>query len=222
VTRAPGLPLLLLIRSRILSVICLVVMAIAGCGSAPTVASSPPSGSAATSTTPSAPSNSSSAGSPSPNAVAACPNGTVESYIGTSCSQGATVTHWSSFTCTSTPSSICPSLGTNGANLLMMLDPNGPVTFLVGRTSLWNVTAEQRVDVVIGGTIYGADGNQNWPHFNQMKGGHWSARLEMEPRKISPQLGVPRGRTVVTATTASAMSYVVPQVQRPIAPTSSR
>jgi hypothetical protein len=97
---------------------------------------------------------------------AACANGTVASYIGTSCSQGSTVYSWTSYTCTSTPLSICSALGTNGSNLQMTQDPKGPYTLLVGRTSLWNVTAGQSVDVVISGTVYGAGSNGNWPHFN--------------------------------------------------------
>jgi hypothetical protein len=98
--------------------------------------------------------------------AAACVNGTVASYIGTSCSQGATVYNWSSYTCTSTPSSICDALGTNGSNLAMHLDPKGPYTLLIGQTELWNVTAGQSVDVVISGTVSGAASNANWPHFN--------------------------------------------------------
>ncbi len=103
--------------------------------------------------------------------VPACVNGTVASYLGTSCTQPAgQVYHWSSYTCTSTPASICTNLGANGANLQMEMDPNGNNTILVGRTALWNVTAGQSVDVVIGGTIYGANTNQNWPHFNGLNG----------------------------------------------------
>lgn len=103
--------------------------------------------------------------------VPACVNGTVAGYLGTSCSQPAgQVYHWSSYACTSTPASICTNLGSNGANLQMEMDPNGNNTILVGRTSLWNVTAGQSVDVVIGGTIYGGNSNQNWPHFNGLNG----------------------------------------------------
>lgn len=103
--------------------------------------------------------------------VPACVNGTVASYLGTSCSQPAgQVYRWSSYACTSTPASICTNLGTNGANLQMEMDPNGNNTILVGRTALWDVTAGQSVDVVIDGTIYGANTNQNWPHFNNLNG----------------------------------------------------
>lgn len=102
--------------------------------------------------------------------AAACVTGTVASYLGTSCSEGGTGYHWSSYTCTSTPSSICTALGTNGSNIQMGLDPKGPYTLLVGRTSKWNVTAGQSVDVVISGTVYGAKRNANWPHFNGGRG----------------------------------------------------
>jgi len=100
----------------------------------------------------------------------ACKDGTVASYIGTSCSQGETVFNWNSYTCTSTPQSICDSLGTKGANLKIRLDPKGPHTLLLGATRLWNVKAGQNVDVVIKGTVAGATTNQNWPHFVGMRG----------------------------------------------------
>jgi hypothetical protein len=96
--------------------------------------------------------------------------GTVASYIGTTCSQGNTVYNWLSYSCTSTPSSICSSLGTNGSNIQMALDPQGPYTLLVGRTTAWDVTAGQSVDVVISGTVYGATSNGNWPHFKCVPG----------------------------------------------------
>jgi hypothetical protein len=99
-----------------------------------------------------------------------CVSSTVAKYIGTSCALGATVYNWQSYSCTSTPSSICDSLGANGANLAMARDPQGPYTLLVGETNLWNVSAGQTVDVVISGTLYGATRNNNWPHFNGLKG----------------------------------------------------
>ena len=99
-----------------------------------------------------------------------CVTGTVASYIGTTCAQGNTVYHWLSYSCTSTPSSICTSLGSNGSHLQMALDPRGPHTLLVGRTAAWNVSAGQSVDVVITGTVYGATINANWPHFNGLRG----------------------------------------------------
>jgi hypothetical protein len=102
--------------------------------------------------------------------VPACVSGTVSSYLGTSCSQGATVYHWLSYGCTSTPSSICDSLGANGSNVGMNMDPNGAYTILVGDTSAWNVSAGESVDVVITGTVYGAVSNQNWPHFRNIPG----------------------------------------------------
>src|SRR5437764_4032865 len=79
-------------------------------------------------------------------AAGACKDGTVASYIGTSCSQSNTVFNWNSYTCTSTPKSICDGLGTKGANLKIRLDPSGPHTLLLGATRLWNVTAGQNVD----------------------------------------------------------------------------
>lgn len=106
-----------------------------------------------------------------PGTVLPCANGTVASYIGSSCSElGYVVYHWSSYSCNSTPSSICASLGVNGSNLQMDLDPNGPNTLLVGGTSFWNVTAGQSVDVVISGTVYGAAASGSWPHFNHLNG----------------------------------------------------
>ena len=77
---------------------------------------------------------------------------------------------WSSYSCTSTPSTICDALGTNGANIQVHLDPNGPYTLLWGATGAWDVTAGQNVDVVINGTVYGADDNQNWPHYRSSTG----------------------------------------------------
>jgi hypothetical protein len=100
--------------------------------------------------------------------VPPCARGTMASYIGTSCSQEATVYHWLSYSCSSTPSSICEGLGPNGEKLTMAMDPNGPYTILMGETSLWNVTAGQSVDVVIKGTVYGAFRNNNWPHFARL------------------------------------------------------
>ncbi len=88
------------------------------------------------------------------------------SYLGTSCSQGLTVYHWLSYSCTSDPASICEKLGVNGANLRMDEDPNGPYTIILGQTHAWtDVTAGQSVDVVIKGTVYGAMRNTNWPHY---------------------------------------------------------
>jgi hypothetical protein len=99
--------------------------------------------------------------------VAPCAKGTVASYlVEGSCSQGVTVYHWLSYSCTSTPASICAGLGTNGSRVQIAMDPKGPYTLLVGDTSLWNVAAGQSVDVVIQGTVYGATGNGSWPHFS--------------------------------------------------------
>jgi hypothetical protein len=104
----------------------------------------------------------------------ACANGTVAGYLGTSCSQtgtsGTTVYQWISYSCASTPASICTALGANGSHVQMTMDPNGPYTILVGQTSLWNVAAGQTVDVTIAGTVYGAINNGNWPHFNGLNG----------------------------------------------------
>jgi hypothetical protein len=109
---------------------------------------------------------------PPPVNVKACANGTVASYLESVpyCSQGGTVYHWLSYSCTSTPASICASLGTNGSKLAIQMDPQGPYTLLVGRTSLWNVTAGQSVDVAIHGTVYGALSNGSWPHFKLSNG----------------------------------------------------
>ena len=104
------------------------------------------------------------------NASVACADGTVASYVGTSCTQMPAVFQWTSYSCTSTPSSICAALGTNGSNIKMSMDPNGQHTILVGSSQLWNVTAGQSVDVVISGTIYGASTNNNWPHFGNVPG----------------------------------------------------
>lgn len=114
---------------------------------------------------------SSTTGGPPP-PTQACVTGTVASYIGTSCSQGGTVYHWVSYSCTSTPTSICDSLGINGANVAMAMDSSGkgPYTILVGETTAWDVTAGQSVDVVISGTVYGAYHNDNWPHFRGLRG----------------------------------------------------
>src|ERR1051325_8772671 len=61
----------------------------------------------------------------SQNGIAACTDGTVASYLGTSCSQLPSVMHWTSYSCTSTPTTICDSLGPNGANVRMRMDPDG-------------------------------------------------------------------------------------------------
>ncbi|HEV2426046.1 MAG TPA: hypothetical protein VGZ29_14545 [Terriglobia bacterium] len=109
---------------------------------------------------------------PPPSTVLPCVTGTVASYIGTSCSQSGTVYHWTSYSCTSTPSSICDTLGVNGANVAMAMDSSGkgPYTILVGETPAWDVIAGQNVDVVISGTVYGAYHNDNWPHFRGLRG----------------------------------------------------
>ncbi len=96
-----------------------------------------------------------------------CASGTVASYLGTSCSQYSVVYHWLSYSCTSTPSSICEALGTNGSNVTIKTTPNDPGTlFVMANESRWNVTAGQNVDVVIRGTVYNATINHNWPHFD--------------------------------------------------------
>jgi hypothetical protein len=96
---------------------------------------------------------------------AICEPGTVASYIGTTCALPPAVYRWISYSCTSTPSSICARLGRNGSEIHMRRDPNGPNTLLLGDTQLWNVSAGQSVDIVIRGSVYGATGNLTWPHF---------------------------------------------------------
>ncbi|HEY7095823.1 MAG TPA: hypothetical protein VH437_03815 [Terriglobales bacterium] len=103
-------------------------------------------------------------------AIAPCADGTVAGYLGTTCAQPPAYMHWTSYSCTSTPSTICDALGTNGANIKMSMDPNGHHTILVGSKKLWNVTAGQHVKVVISGTVYGATTNNNWPHFADLPG----------------------------------------------------
>jgi len=102
--------------------------------------------------------------------ISACADGSVASYLGTTCSQHPAIMHWNSYTCTSVPSSVCTALGTNGANIRMKMDPNGHHTILVTSSGLWNVTAGQKVDVVIAGSVYGATTNNNWPHFGTSPG----------------------------------------------------
>jgi hypothetical protein len=97
--------------------------------------------------------------------VPVCGTGTVAGYIGTTCSQPPTVFHWLSYSCNSTPASICQRLGSNGDKLHVRLDPNGANTLLVGGTHLWDVTAGQSVDIVIRGSVYNANVNLTWPHF---------------------------------------------------------
>ena len=102
--------------------------------------------------------------------IPACVSATVATVLGTSCSEGNTVYTWSSYSCTSTPTGICDALGTNGSNIQVNLDPNGPYTLLWGSTGAWNVTAGQSVDVVVTGSVYGAVVNQNWPHYRNSIG----------------------------------------------------
>jgi hypothetical protein len=102
--------------------------------------------------------------------VSACADGTVASYMGTTCSQSPAVMQWTSYSCTSVPATICSALGPNGANIKMKMDPNGNHTILVVGQGLWNVSAGQSVDVVIHGTVYGAKTNNNWPHFGTLLG----------------------------------------------------
>ena len=102
--------------------------------------------------------------------AAVCADGTVASYVGTACTQLPAVMKWTGYTCTSTPASICAALGANGESIRMRMDPNGAHTILVGSQGLWNVTAGQKVDVVISGTVYGATTNNNWPHFANLPG----------------------------------------------------
>jgi hypothetical protein len=102
--------------------------------------------------------------------IAACADGTVASYLGTTCSQTPATMQWTSYSCTSTPASICTALGVNGSNVKMKMDPNGHHTILVTSQNLWNVTAGQKVDVVISGKVYGATTNNNWPHFGTQLG----------------------------------------------------
>jgi hypothetical protein len=102
--------------------------------------------------------------------VAACVNGSVAGYVGSSCSQESAVVYkFTSYSCTSTPPDICTSLGPHGENLAMDMDTSTPQsgnTILVGKTFLWDVTAGQMVDVVITGSVYGAASNQSWPHWH--------------------------------------------------------
>lgn len=97
--------------------------------------------------------------------IPVCGVGTIAGYIGTTCSQPPTVFHWTSYSCTSTPSSICERLGRNGSEIHVRLDPNGPNTLLVGGTRAWDVQAGQRVNIVIRGSVYNANVNLTWPHF---------------------------------------------------------
>ena len=97
--------------------------------------------------------------------IPVCGVGTVASYIGTTCSQPPTVFHWTSYSCTSTPSSICDRLGPNGSEIHVRLDPNGPNTLLVGGTRAWDVKAGQSVNILIRGSVYNANVNLTWPHF---------------------------------------------------------
>jgi hypothetical protein len=94
-----------------------------------------------------------------------CETGTVASYVGTSCSFQPVVYHWESYSCTSTPASICDRLGRNGSGIHVRLDPNGPPTLLIGGTHLWDVQAHESVDIVIRGSVSGATVNLTWPHF---------------------------------------------------------
>lgn len=109
-----------------------------------------------------------------------CVSGTVATYVGTTCELDAggtsdKVTYVfnsaadGGYTCTGT-ASICTSLGVNGANLAMKLDPVGPYTLNVGNTDLWNVSGNESVDVKITGTVQGIVLNENWPHFNGLLG----------------------------------------------------
>lgn len=97
--------------------------------------------------------------------VPVCGVGTIAGYIGNTCSQPPTVFHWISYSCTSTPASICQRLGNNGREIHVRLDPNGPNTLLVGGTHLWDVSAGQSVDIMIRGSVYNANVNLTWPHF---------------------------------------------------------
>jgi hypothetical protein len=102
--------------------------------------------------------------------IPACANGTVASYLGTTCSQAPATMQWTSYSCVSIPSSICDALGPKGSNIHMRMDPNGHHTILVSSSGLWNVTAGQRVQVIIKGLVYGATTNNNWPHFGNLPG----------------------------------------------------
>jgi len=106
----------------------------------------------------------------SPPSGSTCANGTVASFMGTSCTQETTIFNFKGYSCTSAPTSICDALGINGSNIKMRQDPNGPHTFLVGATSAWNVEAGENVHVTISGTVAGSMSNQNWPHFNGLRG----------------------------------------------------
>ena len=91
--------------------------------------------------------------------VPVCGVGTIAGYIGNTCSQPPTVFHWISYSCTSTPASICQRLGNNGREIHVRLDPNGPNTLLVGGTHLSDVSAGQSVDIMIRGSVYNANVN---------------------------------------------------------------
>ena len=98
-----------------------------------------------------------------------CEVGTVASYIGTTCALPPAVYRWISYSCTSTPQSICDRLGRNGSELHMRRDPNGPNTLLLGGTDRWNVKAGESIEVIIRGSVYGATGNLTWPHFHSQR-----------------------------------------------------
>jgi hypothetical protein len=108
--------------------------------------------------------------SPQQSDIADCADGTVASYLGTFCSQMPATMQWTVYSCTSVPASLCTTLGPNGSNIKMKMDPNGHHTILVTSQGLWNVTAGQKVDVVISGNVYGATTNNNWPHFGTKLG----------------------------------------------------
>lgn len=100
--------------------------------------------------------------------VQICPVGTVASYISTikMCEQPPAVMVFTGYSCTSTPSSICTNLGVNGANINMLLDPNGGHTLLFAAVGeAWDVTAGQTVHVTVTGKLWGSTKNSTYPHW---------------------------------------------------------
>jgi hypothetical protein len=134
-----------------------------------------------------------------------CPQDTVANYISTIqvCEQWPAVEIFTSYTCTSVPSSICTNLGVNGSSINMLLDPNGGHTFLIqatgaGAAKLWNVTAGQNVHITIGGKLWGATKNDTWPHFDAANGLTGQTGDGTEENRVTVYCGVnclPDGRS---------------------------
>jgi hypothetical protein len=114
------------------------------------------------------------------NTIPACPQAGSNGYAAylalQYCAQGPVLYRWTGYSCNDNlggpgHGGVCDRLGTNGKNIQIQQDYNGPASLLIGVTTAWNVAAGETLDVVMSGYIGGTNStlgtvtNGTWPHW---------------------------------------------------------